>query len=202
MRYISRLLLVMLICTSWAHALCRPDFFIHPEDDYIMQIDYGVPLPIAVIPFGWNGTPGTQPIDLHVTIANDLARNGNFATMDEGEMPQKPVDFGHVNFRDWQLLRMENIVIGNLKQTQAGDYEIEFRLLDVFGGSQLTGFRIKANRRQQRWPHLSEQLFSFLKWIHSPCNQKNSRRCSIFVSFTSAPVLIYSARLFFWRSGR
>ena len=115
-----------------------------------MQIDYGVPLPIAVIPFGWNGTPGTQPIDLHVTIANDLARNGNFATMDEGEMPQKPVDFGHVNFRDWQLLRMENIVIGNLKQTQAGDFEIEFGLLDVFGGSQLTGFRIKSNRRQLR----------------------------------------------------
>ena len=94
--------------------------------------------------------PTPQPIDLHVTIANDLERSGRFATMDELDMPQQPAEFGHVNFGDWQLLRMENIVIGNLKQTQAGDYEIEFRLLDVYKEAQLTGFRIKARRTQLR----------------------------------------------------
>ena len=142
MRYIYRLLLVLLSFMPLVQA----------QAQLVIDIDRGVenPLPIAVIPFGWNGAPDTQPIDLHTTIANDLARSGRFASMDEGDMPQQPAEFGHVNFSDWQLLRMENIVIGNLKQTDAGDFEIEFRLLDVYKGSQLTGFRIKAARKQLR----------------------------------------------------
>ena len=65
-------------------------------------------------------------------------------------MPQQPVEYGHVNFRDWQLLRMENVVIGKLAQTETGDYEVEFRLLDVYKGTQLTGFRITATPKQLR----------------------------------------------------
>ena len=142
MKYISCLLLIMLLGTSRAQA----------QGELEIIIDRGVEnaLPIAVIPFGWNGAPDEQPIDLHVTIANDLARSGRFATMDDLDMPQQPVEFGHVNFRDWQLLRMENIVIGNLKQAPAGDYEVEFRLLDAYKESQLTGFRIQARRTQLR----------------------------------------------------
>ena len=142
MRYINYLLLLVLTGMPPAQAQGELEIF----------IDTGVEnaLPVAVIPFGWNGAPDTQPIDLHVTIANDLARSGRFATMDETDMPQQPAEFGHVNFRDWQLLRMENIVIGQLKQTGAGDFEIEFRLLDVYKESQLTGFRIRAGRSQLR----------------------------------------------------
>ena len=142
MRYVSCLLIVFLSAMPRVQA----------QSELEIIIDTGVEnaLPIAVIPFGWNGAPGTQPIDLHVTVANDLARSGRFATMDEQEMPQQPVEFGHVNFSDWQLLRMENIVIGNLKQTEADNFEIEFRLLDVYKGSQLTGFRIGASRKQLR----------------------------------------------------
>ena len=142
MRYISRLLLLMLLSTSWAYA----------QGELEIVIDRGVEnaLPIAIIPFGWNGAPDEQPIDLHITIANDLARSGRFATMDDLDMPQQPAQFGHVNFSDWQLLRMENIVIGNLRQTETGDFEIEFRLLDAYKEAQLTGFRIRARRTQLR----------------------------------------------------
>ena len=142
MSYICRLLLVLLPIMSQVQAQGELEIF----------IDTGVEntLPIAVIPFGWNGAPGTQPVDLHTTIANDLARSGRFATMDDAEMPQQPVEYGHVNFRDWQLLRMENIVIGRLAQTETGDFEVEFRLLDVYKGVQLSGFRIKAGQKQLR----------------------------------------------------
>lgn len=142
MRYVGCLLILLLSFLSRAQA----------QSELEIVIDTGVEntLPIAVIPFGWNGVPGEQPVQLHTTITNNLARSGRFATMDANEMPQRPVEFGHVNFRDWQLLRMENIVIGNLKQTGTGDYEVEFRLLDVYKANQLTGFRIKAARRQLR----------------------------------------------------
>lgn len=142
MRYVFCLLILLLSSMPPVRA----------QGELEIIIDTGVEntLPIAVIPFGWNGAAGEQPIDLHTTIANNLAKSGRFATMDENEMPQHPVEFGHVNFSHWQLLRMENIVIGSLKQTEVGDYEIEFRLLDVYKRSQLTGFRIKATRQQLR----------------------------------------------------
>ena len=142
MRCIIRLLLVLLLGMPQVRA----------QGELEIIIDKGVEnaLPVAIIPFGWNGVPGEQPIDLHRTIANNLARSGRFATMNEDDMPQRPVEFGHVNFRDWQIVRMENIVIGNLKQAVEGDYEIEFRLLDVYKGAQLTGFRIKAAHKQLR----------------------------------------------------
>ena len=139
-------------------------------------IDTGVEdtLPIAVIPFGWNGLPGEQPIDLHTTIANNLSRSGRFATMGENDMPQRPVEFGHVNFSDWQLLRMENIVIGNLKQTQSGDYDIEFRLLDVYKANQLIGGRIHAGRRQLRQiaHRISDIIFKKLTGVRGAFNTR------------------------------
>ena len=81
-------------------------------------IDTGVedPLPIAVVPFGWAGAPASAPIDLHVTIANNLERSGRFFTIDPLEMPQRPTDYSKVNFKDWQVLQMENLVIGHLKE--------------------------------------------------------------------------------------
>ena len=142
MRYTNCLLLLLLLTLPRVQA----------QGELEIVIDTGVEntLPVAIVPFGWNGVPGEQPIDLHVTIANNLSRSGRFATMEAREMPQRPVEFGHVNFSDWQLLRMENIVIGNLKQTESGDYEVEFRLLDVYKANQLTGFRISAKRAQLR----------------------------------------------------
>ena len=145
MSYICRLLIVLLSIMPQAQAQGELEIF----------IDTGVEntLPIAVIPFGWNGAPDTQPIDFHRTIANDLARSGRFASMDDAEMPQQPVEFAHVNFRDWQLLRMENIVIGNLARNEAGDFDIEFRLLDVYKGCSSPGFGSRPRANNCAVPH-------------------------------------------------
>ena len=142
MKYIGCLTVLLLLTLPRVQA----------QGELEIVIDTGVErrLPVAVIPFGWNGAPGAQPLDLHRTIANNLSRSGRFAAMDENDMPQRPVEFGHVNFRDWQMVRIENIVIGSLKQLETGDYEVEFRLLDAYKASQLTGFRIKARRGQLR----------------------------------------------------
>ncbi len=125
----------------------------HARTDEQLVIDItGVnkTLPIAIVPFGWNGEPGKPPADLHLTIANNLARSGRFDTMDAADMPQMPNSYSEVNFKDWRLLQMETLVIGNLKQTAEGRYDVEFRLLDVYTGSQLAGFRIPATRQQLR----------------------------------------------------
>jgi len=107
-------------------------------------------VPIAIVPFEWTGLPEESPVDMHVTIANDLSRSGRFNTMDPADMPQRPVQFSQVSFNDWRLLGMENIVIGNVRPLPDGNFEIEFRLVNVFSGTQIAGFRIPATRAQLR----------------------------------------------------
>ena len=101
-------------------------------------------LPIAIVPFGWSQAGNVAPIDLTSIISNDLQRSGRFDVMDANDLPQRPSDYDSINFGDWRKLGMENILIGNLELTDAGDYNVSFRLVDVYRGKQIAGFRIPA----------------------------------------------------------
>lgn len=115
-------------------------------------IDKGVenPIPVAIVPFGWSQASAVAPIDIAGIIDNDLTRSARFATMAEKDLPQRPTSFNDVNFKDWRLLGMENLVIGQLTLTSNGEYEVEFRLLDIYKGKQIAGFRIPATGQQLR----------------------------------------------------
>jgi TolB protein len=101
-------------------------------------------LPVAIIPFGWSQASTVAPIDLTSIITNDLQRSGRFDVMDEQDLPQRPTEFDAINFNDWRKLGMENILIGKLSLTDSGDYDVSFRLIDVYRGKQIAGFRIPA----------------------------------------------------------
>ena len=117
-----------------------------------ITIDKGIEqaLPIAIVPFEWQGLPEELPLDMHTTIANDLSRSGRFRTMDPADMPQRPVQFNQISFNDWKLLGMENIVIGNIRPLSTGGHEVEFRLVNTISGAQIAGFRLPASREQMR----------------------------------------------------
>ena len=137
----KRLMLLLLLLPGLAAA----------EDTLKIVIDEGIEnaLPIAVVPFGWQQDT-LEPEDIALVVANDLARSGRFAPMKERDMPQRPTQFQQITLKDWRLLNMENLVIGNLKQTGNGSYEVEFRLINTYNGRQLAGFRIPAARNQLR----------------------------------------------------
>lgn len=110
-------------------------------------IDKGVenPIPVAIVPFGWSQASSVAPLDVAGVISSDLTRSARFAAMDPQDMPQQPADFNDVNFKDWRLLGMENLVIGRLNLNADGQYDMEFRLLDVYKGKQIAGFRIPSS---------------------------------------------------------
>ncbi len=101
-------------------------------------------LPIAIVPFGWSQAGSVAPIDLTSIISGDLQRSGRFNVMEEKDLPQRPTEYDNINFGDWRKLGMENIVIGKLELTDAGTYDVSFRLIDVYRGKQIAGFRIPA----------------------------------------------------------
>lgn len=109
--------------------------------------------PIAMIPFGVSD--GLIPKeDVAAVIAADLARTGRFRPMPTRDMLALPSTHEEVDFRDWSLLGMNNLVIGRVEQDGSG-YRVSYTLYDVFRGEQLaasslsttqSGLRITAHR--------------------------------------------------------
>ena len=107
-------------------------------------------LPIAVVPFGWQGTQSTPPLDVAGVIADDLERSGRFAPVPRSDLPAEPHEKEAVQFSDWRLLGTGNLVIGKLTLEANAGYVLEFRLFDVYRGNQLTGFRFAVRPEELR----------------------------------------------------
>lgn len=109
--------------------------------------------PIAIVPFGVS--EGLIPKeDVAAVIAADLARTGKFRPMPTRDMLAMPSKQEEVDFRDWSLLGMNNLVIGQVEQEGTG-YRVSYRLLDVFRSSEIasdslsttaSGLRLTAHR--------------------------------------------------------
>ncbi|MCU7905700.1 MAG: Tol-Pal system beta propeller repeat protein TolB [Candidatus Thiodiazotropha sp. (ex Epidulcina cf. delphinae)] len=98
-------------------------------------------LPIAVAPFAWQGS-GSPPEDIAAVINADLQRSGRFKTLPRADMPARPGTVEEIEFKDWRTLGVDNLVVGQMQSNGAGGYQIQFQLLDVFRGEQLTGYSI------------------------------------------------------------
>jgi len=106
--------------------------------------------PVAIVPFGWEGSAPAMPLDVAEVIVNDLRRSGRFAPISEDDMLQKPTSGANVDFDDWGLVGVEAVVVGSVVQTGDNAYTLQFQLFDVFGRRQLVGYRMPASRGTMR----------------------------------------------------
>jgi TolB protein len=117
-------------------------------------------LPIAIVPFDWQADiPPSE--DVSAIVAADLRRSGRFAPMPVADLPSRPASFADINFKDWRLLGIDNLVIGQVKQTDPGRFAVEFRLIDVVTAKQLAGFRIPTTDANLRLTahHVGDLIF-------------------------------------------
>ena len=106
--------------------------------------------PIAIVPFGVDGGAQPPPEDIAQIIANDLTRSGRFSSLPVGDLPSRPSVATAVNFSDFRILGTPNLVIGRVKRVANGRFKVEFRLFDVFRGTQLTGYELDARPGELR----------------------------------------------------
>jgi len=146
--WIERLVLVLALCTalvttSWPRAA---------DAVLTIRITQGIEgaQPIAIVPFGL--TPGAPPPpqDIAQIISNDLTRSGRFTPLPTVDLPSRPSDAAAVNFSDFRILGMPNLVIGKVKPLANGRYGVEFRLFDVFRGAQITGYELETTPNELR----------------------------------------------------
>jgi TolB protein len=117
--------------------------------DLTIEITQGVvgATPIAIVPFGPVGA--NLPVDVADVISADLKRSGRFAPVARNDLIARPYDASQVNFRDWRLLKADNLVIGKVTPFGAG-YVAQFQLFDVFRGVQLAGYSIRSDAKSLR----------------------------------------------------
>jgi TolB protein len=106
-------------------------------------------VPIAVVPFGWQGS-GPPAFDVAGVVSADLASTGRFAPVPTRDMVSRPTQAQQVNFQDWRLLDASYLVIGTLAESTPDNFAATFQLFDVVRGEPLTGFRLEAARADLR----------------------------------------------------
>jgi TolB protein len=107
-------------------------------------------LPIAVVPFGWQGDGAGPSQDLAAIVRDDLTRSGRFSTLPVADMLARPQAGEQVEFRDWKVLGMENLVVGQVRPNGPGGFLVRFQLFDVFKGEQLAGYNLPTTERDLR----------------------------------------------------
>ncbi len=133
----------VVFCTLLISGVARAGLTI----DITQSIDSA--LPIAVVPFGWQGPSMKPPQDIAEIIGSDLKRSGMFAPLDKKDMLSRPTDGSKINYRDWRLLGVPNLVVGQLSAS-GDEYKLQFQLFDVNRGVQQVGFSFTAKRKDLR----------------------------------------------------
>jgi TolB protein len=95
------------------------------------------PMPIAVSDMVSNDELGAQ---ISAVIAADLKRSGFFLPVDKAAFIQKITNPDAApRFEDWKAVNAQALVSGRVTKEADGRLRAEFRLWDVYGGTQLIG---------------------------------------------------------------
>ncbi|WP_395341835.1 Tol-Pal system beta propeller repeat protein TolB [Ningiella sp. W23] len=86
--------------------------------------------PIGVVPFRWNGDT-VLPENISDVITNNLLRSGKFNPIAMSEMPQFPTRDDEINYDAWAAQGIDTILVGNIEDSGAGQYEVSFELVDI-----------------------------------------------------------------------
>ena len=98
------------------------------------------PIPIAIAPFG--GDEGGV-VDVSKVIEQDLASTGQFDILPREQMLEKPVGSDGVKYENWRSVKVDDLVVGNMRPSGDG-YSVRFEILDVYKGGKLAGYEITS----------------------------------------------------------
>lgn len=127
-------------------------FFSHLANAVLtIEITEGVEgtMPIAVVPFKWLGS-GQPPEDIADIVRIDLTRSGKFNPLPEKDMLAKPSSRAEIQFQNWRILDIPNLVIGRVWPNGDKGYFVEYRMFDVYKARQIQGFRYAVQPGQMR----------------------------------------------------
>src|SRR5690348_8651513 len=107
--------------------------------------------PIAIVPFVWQGQGAAPAMDVADVIGADLTRSGRFKAIAAKDMLEKPTQASAINFDNWKVIGVNNLVIGRIKVTPGGGYTVEYQLFNVYTHQQLMGYSVATSAERLRY---------------------------------------------------
>lgn len=119
-------------------------------------------IPIAVVPFAWDGD-GELPEDMARVIDANLARSGQFEPLARSEFIETPSRREDIRFANWRALGVDNLVVGAVERDGSG-YRVRYELLDVFTGQRQEGksFRVAGDALRTLAHVISDEVYELL----------------------------------------
>lgn len=125
-----------------------------------LDITRGVvePIPIAISPFaGDDAVLRDTGLAVAELVSANLERSGLFRVIDRRAYIQDPEALREVpRFAEWRPINAQALVTGIVSRPAGDRVAIEFRLWDVFSGSQMRGMRYEA--RPDDWRRTGHQI--------------------------------------------
>ena len=106
--------------------------------------------PVTVVPMPYEGSAAAPQTDVASVIRADLDRSGQFRTLPEAQIVEKPTRGADIQFPTWRALKQNYIVVGRVQDAGAGAYRVEYELYDVPKGERLLGLAMTARGNAMR----------------------------------------------------
>ncbi|MFZ3184483.1 MAG: Tol-Pal system beta propeller repeat protein TolB [Pseudomonas sp.] len=138
---------------------------VHAADPLVISGGNDRAIPIAVVPFGWQG--GTVlPENMAEIIGNDLRNSGTFEPVPAQNMISLPTQASEVIFRDWKALGAQFVMVGSIVPA-GGRLQVQFALFNVATEQQVMAGNVSGGVEQLRdMAHfVSDQAFEKLTGI-------------------------------------
>jgi len=103
-------------------------------------------IPVAVVPFGFEGATLPPDTDVAGVVSGDLNRCGQFKALDRKDIVESPTRGKDIKFPTWNLLKQAYIVVGREIENPGGDVRVEFELFDVAKQQQMLGLAITGQK--------------------------------------------------------
>jgi TolB protein len=129
-------------------------------------------IPIAVVPFGWQG--GTVlPEDMSTVIGNDLRNSGMYEPIPRQNMISLPTSAAEIIYRDWQALGAQYVMVGSIVPN-GGRLQVQFALFNVATQQQVVAGTVGGTPDQLRdmAHHIADQAFEKLTGIKGAFSTK------------------------------
>ncbi|MFN7519239.1 MAG: Tol-Pal system beta propeller repeat protein TolB, partial [Lysobacteraceae bacterium] len=118
-------------------------------------------LPITVVPMPYLGTNVAPDTDVAAVIAANLNRSGQFRTLPDANIIEKPIRGSEIQFPTWRVLKQDFIVVGRVLDAPDGGYRVEYELFDVAKQERLLGLAMTGRVRGMRdiAHQISDQIY-------------------------------------------
>ncbi|HET9935973.1 MAG TPA: Tol-Pal system beta propeller repeat protein TolB [Methyloceanibacter sp.] len=144
-RLVSRLTAILLVIGGLAPVPARAVVELNITQGTIQ------PLPIAIPDFVGDGSvePGVAR-EISGVVANDLKSSGLFIPIDQAAFIEQGLGPDRMpRFEDWRVVNAQALAVGRIGASE-GKLKAEFRLWDVFAGTQLAGEQFFARPKDAR----------------------------------------------------